>query len=109
MSGLSAGSAVEKPEKDKITIVLTEKALANKIETIQTKRKKHVKKMKDVIYLKELMKDDKNYSRVKSQLGELTHLFKDAIVLHESLLPLIQLDEKDKQNVWFSSIIKYGC
>ncbi|XP_014850999.1 PREDICTED: uncharacterized protein LOC106922808 [Poecilia mexicana] len=54
------------------------------------------------------MKDDKNYSQVKSQLDELTHLFKDATVLHESLLHLIPLDEKDKQNTWFSSIIKYN-
>lgn len=104
MSGSSAVS-VKKPEKDKRTIVLTEKALMNKIETIQTERKKHVRKMKDVISsLKELMKDDKNYSQVKLQLDELTHLFKDTIVLHESLLPLIPLDEKNKQNTWFSSI-----
>lgn len=42
MSGSSA-SVVEKPEKDKRMIILTEKALANKIEAMQIKRKKACK------------------------------------------------------------------
>ena len=54
------------------------------------------------------MKDDSNVSQVKSQLDELTHLFKNASTCHESLLLLIPPDEKDKQNVWFSSITKFN-
>jgi len=50
------------------------------------------------------MRDDKN----DSQLDEITHLFKNSSVLHDSLLPFIPLDKKDKQNTWFSSIIKYN-
>lgn len=69
MSGSQAASVVGKTEKDKRLISLTEKALANKIETIQTDRKRHVNKMKSVIMsLKELMKDDKNHSQVKNSL-----------------------------------------
>lgn len=57
MSGTQAASVVGKPENYKRLIVLTEKVLANKIETIQTDRKKHVNKMKRVIMsFKELMK-----------------------------------------------------
>lgn len=98
-----------KNAQDKRQGVLTEKALANKIEKIQTQRKKHVTKMKSVIgSLKELMNDDENESQVKLQLNELIHLFKNAIELHESLLPLMPTDEQDKQNVWFSSITKYN-
>lgn len=34
-------------------------------------------------------------------------LFENASALHKSLLLLIQPDEKNKQNTWFSSIMKY--
>lgn len=42
--------------------------------------------------------DDNNDSQIKSQHDELIHLFMDASELQESLLALIPLDEKDKQN-----------
>lgn len=59
MSGTNAGSNGGKLDTGKRTVVLTEKALANKIATLQKDLKKDVDKMKTQISsLKELMKDD---------------------------------------------------
>lgn len=65
MSATNAGSIVGKPE-EKRKIILTEKAMMNKIESIQKERKRKVDEIKRLIlFLKELMRDEKNVSLVK--------------------------------------------
>lgn len=111
MSATNAGSIVGKPE-EKRKIILTEKAMMNKIESIQKERKRKVDEIKRLILsLKELMRDEKNVSLVKSQLDVLMQLSVDATALRESLILLIPTDEQQKQNEWFSKVNKHkeGC
>ena len=73
MSSSRAGSTSSKMEKRKLT--MTEKALANRIESIQNQRNKELSKVKKHIQsLKELMKDEQNASQVKAQLDVLLQL-----------------------------------
>lgn len=111
MSATNAGSTVGKLE-EKRKIILTEKAMMNKIESVQKDRERKVDEIKRLIpSLKELMKDEKNVSLVKSQLGVVMQLFDEATALHESLMPLIPTDEQQKQRLWFSKVNKHteGC
>lgn len=95
MSASNAGSAVGKQGTGKRTVVLTEKALANKIDSLQKDRKKDKDKIKvQISSLKELMKDDKNASNVKSQMNNLSALLENASSLHQSLMPLIPPEEQ---------------
>lgn len=108
MSGTNVGSNVGKPETEKRKITLTEKALGNKIESIQKERKKKVDEIKTLItYIKELMKDEKNISLVKEKLEVLMQFSDLSNALHESLMPLIPEEEQGKQNEWFSKVNKY--
>lgn len=64
MSASKAVETVSKPE-EKRKIIPTEKAIINKIESIQKERKRKVDEIKQLILsLKELMKDEKNVSLV---------------------------------------------
>ena len=65
MSGTSVVSDVGKQDMGKRKVILTEKTLANKIESIQKERKRKVDEIKTVISsMKELMKDGKHVSAV---------------------------------------------
>ncbi len=110
MSATNVGSTVGKPEKRKT--ILTEKAMMNKIEWIQKERKRKVDEIKHLILsLKELMRDEKNVSPVKSKLNVLLQLSDDATALHESLMLLIPTDEQERQKQWFLKVNKHkeGC
>ena len=108
MSGTNLGSNVGKQEMEKRKRTLTEKALGNKIESIQKERKKKVDEITTLItYIKELMKDEKNVSLVREQLDVLTQCSEISNTLHESLMPLIPEDEQERQNEWFSKVNKY--
>lgn len=87
----------------------TAKALANKIEGLQTKRQAKVHKVKGAIkVIKDLMQREDNAVNVQSQLEILSALFKDAIRLHQSVISLLPEEEQEKQNVWFASVQKYN-
>ena len=108
MSGTSVGSDVGKQDMGKRKVILTEKALANKIESIQKERKRKVDEIKTVISsMKELMKDGKHVSAVIGKLDVLRELSHTSNELHASLMPLIPHDEQEKQTGWFSKIIKH--
>ena len=98
-------SGTNTAEMGKRKVILTEKALAGKIDTTQKERKKKVDKIKGVVsVLKELMRDDGNVSKVESQLDVLMQLSHEAQALQMSLMPLIPPDEQEKQNEWFTNI-----
>ena len=88
---------------------MTEKAQANRIESIQNQRNKELSKVKKHIQsLKELMKDEQNALQVKAQLEVLLQLSENATALHQSLMCLIPPDEQRNQNEWFTSITGYN-
>ena len=108
MSGTSVGSDVGKQDMGKRKVILTEKALANKIESIQKERKRKVDEIKTVISsMKELMKDGIHVSAVKGKLDGLMKLSHTSNELHASLMPLIPHDEQEKPTGWFSKVIKH--
>lgn len=101
MSGSKAGSNVNgvTTEKDKRTMTLTEKAIACKVEKLQKERQSKVHKLKGtIITLKELMKNDDNALKMQAQLDTMMQMHEDAISLHKSLMPLITMEEQQKQN-----------
>lgn len=107
MSDSVKNGATGGKEEGKRKSILTEKALVNKIESIQKERKRKVDQIKHVISsTKELMKDEKNVSVVKSQLDTIVQLYENAAALHDSLLPLLPSDEQKRQNEWFSKVHK---
>lgn len=108
MSGVEKTGGTGGKEEEKRKPILTEKALVNKIESIQKERKRKVDDIKRLIMsTKELMKDGKNVSLVKSQIDVIVQLSENATALHDSLLPLISNDEQKRPNEWFSRIYKW--
>lgn len=106
MSGTQKTGGGKGEEKRKT--ILTEKALANKIESIEKERKRKVDEIKRLISsTRELTKDEKNVSLVKSQVDVIVQLLDNATALHDSLLLLIPSDEQKVQNEWFLKISKY--
>lgn len=88
---------------------LTAKAWAHKIEKLQHERKITVNKMKVLIpEMKALMKQKENASHVQCHMDRLIQLCENATKLHDELIPLLVEDEQNKQNEWFSSIMKYS-
>lgn len=88
---------------------LTEKALMNKIETLQNERKRVVDKIKSLIpKMKDLMKQRENVPQMKQYLENLNTLCENATISHNELLPLLPDDEIIKQKEWFSSVMKYS-
>lgn len=88
---------------------LTAKALANKIESLQRERKKDVNKIKGLIpEMKSLMTRRENASQLQMLFKTLVQLCENASKLHDMLIPLLPEDEQEKQNEWFSSIMKYS-
>ncbi len=90
-------------------IKLTAKALANKIESLQKERKKDVNKIKGLIpEIKSLMTRKENAFQLQMLFKTLVQLCENASKLHDMLIPLLPEDEQEKQNEWFSSIMKYS-
>ena len=92
---------------EKRVVKLTAKALANKIETLQTERKSCVKRHKRLAEeIKGLMESDVNARDVQCKLDLMLQLFENAKVCHDSVIILIPKAEQDIQNEWFDRITK---
>lgn len=94
---------------EKRIIKLSVKALENQIQTFQTDRQAKVNKIKAAIKkIKELMQNEDNAPSVQSHLANLSVLLEDASQLHEAVIQLLPQEEQEKQNTWFSSILKHN-
>lgn len=96
-----------KMDEQKREIKLSIKALANKIENLQKERKAMVNKTKGLTnIIKDLMQNDDNVPQVRSQLETLVQMVENTKLLHESLVPILPKEEQEKQNEWFSNVLK---
>lgn len=94
---------------EKRAIKLSVKALENQIERFQADRQSKVNKIKVAIRsIKGLMETEDNVSSVQSNLENVSVLLEDAGQLHEAVIQLLPQEEQEKQNAWFSSILKYN-
>lgn len=110
MSEIETGAdVVLEPDKCRRKVQLTAKALTYKLEQLQKERKRNVNVIKSSIpAIKELTLKNENVSAVQSELEALGQTFKETVKLHDSVIPLLPIDEQIKQNEWFSSIYKYS-
>lgn len=94
---------------EKQIIKLSVKVLENQIEMFQTDRQAKVNKIKATIKtIKELVQNEGDAPSVQSHLVNLSVLLEDARQLHEAVIQLLPQEEQDKQNTWFSSVLKYN-
>jgi hypothetical protein len=88
---------------------LTAKAWELKVESLQKDRKTKVDTIKNVIAsIKELMQNDENSSKVCSLLETLKLLRDYVVLLHESVIPLLPVEEQIKQNEWYGSVFRFN-
>lgn len=66
-------------------------------------------KIKNVIgSMKDLMQNDENVFKVYSLLETLKLLRNDATLLHDSVIPLLPVEEQIKKNEWYGSILRFN-
>lgn len=95
--------------EQKRQIKLTVKALENRIIGLQADRKAKVNKIKAAVReIKGLMQTGNNVTSVESHLENLSVLLGNAGQLHDAVIQLLPQEEQEKQNAWFSSILKYN-
>lgn len=83
------------------------KALGNKMERLQKERQSKVLKMKSVMKaMKGLMQKDENAPQLKTQLGDFIQMGEETTKLHESIIPLLLMEEQKKQNTWVTNVLK---
>ncbi|KAI2645663.1 Cold shock protein 1 [Labeo rohita] len=88
---------------------LTAKAWELKVESLQRDRKSKVNKIKNLIgSMKDLMQNGENASKVYSLLKTLKLLRDDVTSLHESVIPLLPVEEQTKQNEWYGSVSRFN-
>lgn len=95
MSEIETGADVElESDKCRRKVQLTAKALTYKLEQLQKERKRNVNVIKSSIpAIKELTLKNENVSAVQSELEALGQTFKETVKLHDSVIPLLPIDE----------------
>ena len=95
-------AVVETPTQKRV-VKLTAKALAEKLDKLQTDRKAKLNKANFI------RKSIRNYmvknerTQVENDLNELIDLCNEIKCIHESLLQLLPSDEKEKHVIWFKA------
>ncbi|KAI7802965.1 hypothetical protein IRJ41_000792, partial [Triplophysa rosa] len=95
----------KEPERQKRTIILTAKALAERLESLQNLRKVKLNKAHKLIEtIKRLMQDNKEYEpEVRIMFDNFNVLFSDVKEVHESLLCVLPDSELEKHDIWFKA------
>lgn len=103
----SGGAACGETETQSVTkrpVKLTQKALIDKLETLQKTRKSKLIKASNLKgTIQELMRDREYGTEVHFAFDKYKTLCNEAIETHESLLQLLPPEEKEKHEIWFKA------
>lgn len=95
----------KEPTRQKRTVILTAKALAEKIESLQKLRKVKLNQAHKLIEtIKRLMQDNKEYEpEIRNMYDNFKVLCSDVKEVHESLLCVLPDSEREKHDIWFKA------
>ncbi|KAK0152604.1 hypothetical protein N1851_005873 [Merluccius polli] len=96
------------PQTQKRVIKLTAKALAEKLDRLQTIRKARLNKATTIRKTIQGYMSNGEKTQVQNALGELIGVCEDVKCIHESLLFLLPSDEAEKHETWFKAKMMFN-
>lgn len=99
----NASKAGTHPEKEKRVVILTAKALAERLDRLQRDRKAKLNKANNLKESIRVSMEKNETSMVQASFNDFVGLCNEAKTVHGSLMCLLPDDEKEKHETWFKA------